>query len=149
MIEGVKILPKKQIFDERGKIMHMVRNDDPNFTKFGEIYFSYTHPNTVKAWHLHKKMTVNYVCVFGKIKLVLFDDRAKSKTKGEIQEIFLTTENYCLVSVPPLVWNGFKSIENESSIIANCSDIPHDSNEMIRKPSNDKYFNYDWEIKLK
>ena len=45
MIEGVKIIPKKQIIDERGKIMHMMRNDDPNFTKFGEIYFSYSHPN--------------------------------------------------------------------------------------------------------
>tara|TARA_B100000401_G_C52363411_1_gene511419 strand:- start:30 stop:479 length:450 start_codon:yes stop_codon:yes gene_type:complete len=148
MIEGVKIFPKKQIIDERGKIMHMMRNDDVNFTKFGEIYFSYSHPNTVKAWHLHKRMTVNYVCVVGKIKLVLFDDRIKSKTKGVLQEIFLTTENYSLVSVPPGIWNGFKSIENKFSIIANCSDIPHDSEEMQRKPFDDPYFNYSWDIKF-
>ena len=148
MIDGVKIIPKKQIIDERGKIMHMLRSDDENFTNFGEIYFSYTHPNTVKAWHLHKRMTVNYVCVVGKIKLVLFDDREKSKTSGELQEIFLTTENYNLVSVPPGIWNGFKSIENKFSIIANCSDIPHDPGEMLRKPFNDKYFNYDWNVKL-
>ena len=148
MIEGVKIFPKKQIIDERGKIMHMVRNDDKNFTKFGEIYFSYSNPNTVKAWHLHKRMTVNYVCVVGKIKLVLFDDRKNSKTRGEIQEIFMTTENYNLVSVPPGVWNGFKSIENKFSIIANCSDIPHDPEEMLRKPFDDPYFNYSWDIKF-
>jgi len=148
MIDGVKIIPKKQIIDERGKIMHMIRNDDDNFTKFGEIYFSYSHPNTVKAWHLHKSMTVNYVCVIGKIKLVLFDDRKLSPTKGQLQEIFLTTENYSLVSVPPGIWNGFKSIENKFSIIANCSDIPHDPNEMLRKPYNDKYFNYNWEVKI-
>ena len=60
MIEGVKIYPKKQIFDERGKIMHMLRKDDENFKKFGEIYFSVTYPNVVKAWHLHNKMTINY-----------------------------------------------------------------------------------------
>jgi len=148
MIEGVKIIPKKQIIDERGKIMHMMRNDDPNFTKFGEIYFSYSHPNTVKAWHLHKKMTVNYVCVVGKIKLVLFDDRPESSTKGKLQEIFLTTENYSLVSVPPKVWNGFKSIENKFSIISNCSDIPHEAEEMSRRPFDDPYFNYNWSIKL-
>lgn len=148
MIEGVKIIPKKQIIDERGKIMHMMRNDDPNFTKFGEIYFSYSHPNTVKAWHLHKRMTVNYVCVIGKIKLVLFDDRPESSTKGELQEIFLTTENYSLVTVPARVWNGFKSVENKFSIIANCSDIPHDTEEMARKPFDDPYFNYNWNIKL-
>jgi len=149
MIEGVKIHIKKQIFDERGKIMHMMRNDDPNFTKFGEIYFSYTHPNTIKAWHLHKRMTVNYVCIFGKIKLVLYDDRENSKTKGLIEEIFLTPENYFLVSVPPLVWNGFKSIANESSMIANFADLPHDPDEMLRKPFDDKYFNYDWNMKIK
>ena len=149
MIDGVKIIPKKQIIDERGKIMHMLRSDDEHFKKFGEIYFSFTHPNTVKAWHLHKKMTVNYVCVMGKIKLVLFDDRKNSSTLGRIDEIFLSTDNYFLVSVPPLVWNGFKSIENKSSIIANCSDIPHDPNEMVRKPYDDKYFKYDWKINLK
>lgn len=148
MIEGVKIIKKNQIIDERGKIMHMIRNDDEHFTKFGEIYFSYTHPNTVKAWHLHKKMTVNYACIIGKIKLVLFDDRPGSKTKGTLQEIFLTTDNYNLISVPPNVWNGFKSIESKFAIIANCSDIPHDPNEMIRKPYNDPYFNYDWNMKI-
>ena len=148
MIEGVNIIPKKQIIDERGKIMHMIRNDDKNFTKFGEIYFSYSNPNTVKAWHLHKRMTVNYVCVVGKIKLVLFDDRKNSKTRGEIQEIFMTTENYNLVSVPPGVWNGFKSIENKFSIIANCSDIPHEAEEMSRRPFDDPYFNYSWDIKF-
>ena len=148
MIDGVKIIPKKQIIDERGKIMHMIRNDDDNFTKFGEVYFSYSHPNTVKAWHLHKRMTVNYVCVVGKIKLVLFDDRINSKTKGVLQEIFLTTENYSLVSVPPGIWNGFKSVENKFSIIANCSDIPHDPDEMQRKSFDDPYFNYSWDMKF-
>ena len=43
MIDGVKIIPKKQIIDERGKIMHMIRNDDEHFTKFGEVYFSYAN----------------------------------------------------------------------------------------------------------
>ena len=149
MIDGDQIIKKKQIIDERGKIMHMLRNDDKNFTKFGEIYFSYSNPNTVKAWHLHKSMTVNYACVIGKIKLVLMDDRPLSPTKGLLEEIFLTTENYSLVSVPPGIWNGFKSIENKFSVIANCSDIPHDPNEMIRRPFDDPYFKYSWNIKLR
>ena len=149
MIDGIRIIPKKQIIDERGKIMHMMRNDDENFNKFGEIYFSYSHPNTVKAWHLHKKMTLNYVCVVGKVKLVLFDGRDESLTKGNLQEIFLTTENYSLISVPPGIWNGFKSDENKFSIIDNFKDIPHDPEEMLRKPFDDPYFNYNWNIKLK
>ena len=117
MIQGVKLTPLRQIIDERGKVMHMLREDSEIFDHFGEIYFSCTNPGAIKAWHLHKRMTVNYVCVVGKIKLVLFDDRSNSKTKNVLQEIFLTTENYTLVSVPPGIWNGFKSIENKFSII--------------------------------
>ena len=67
---------------------------------------------------------------------------------SELQEIFLTTENYSLVTVPARVWNGFKSVENKFSIIANCSDIPHEAEEMSRKPFDDPYFNYNWNIKL-
>ena len=149
MIKGVKIIKKKQILDERGKIMHMLSIKDKEFKKFGEIYFSCTYPRSIKAWHLHKKMTINYAIIVGKIKLVLFDDRKNSPTKGKIQEIFMSSENYSLVSIPPLIWNGFKSIENKTSIIANCSDIPHDEAEIVRKKYNDPSIPYDWKMKFK
>ena len=144
MIEGVKITPLKQIFDERGKVMHMMKDSSPEFNKFGEIYFSCTNPNAVKAWHLHKKMTLNYAVVSGAIKCVLYDDRSESKTKGQIEEYFMSPENYYLLTVPPLIWNGWKSIGNNVSIVANCSDIPHDKKEIIRLPYNDLKFPYKW-----
>ena len=122
----------------------MLRNDDKNFTKFGEIYFSSVNPNKIKAWHLHKSMTLNYVAVSGSIKLVLFDDRKDSRTKGTLDEIILSDENYFLVSIPPLIWNGFCSANKDSAILANCSDIPHDKEEIIRIPFNDKKIPYKW-----
>lgn len=144
-IEGVQLFEKKIISDERGKILHMLRSDDKNFKKFGEIYFSYVYPNQVKAWHLHKKMNLNYVSVYGKIKLVLYDDREKSSTKGMVQEIHISNENHLLISIPPLVWNGFCAADNNLAILANCSDIPHDKEEIIRVSYNDPKFPYDWE----
>ena len=74
-----------------------------NFSKFGEIYFSYTYPGAVKAWHRHKQMTLNYAAVFGKIKLVLFDDRKNSPTFNQIQEIYLSDEDYFTVTIPPMI----------------------------------------------
>ncbi|MDA8764934.1 dTDP-4-dehydrorhamnose 3,5-epimerase family protein [Candidatus Pelagibacter bacterium] len=145
-IIGIKIIKKKVISDHRGKIMHMMRSDDSYFKRFGEIYFSQVFPKKIKAWHLHKKMTLNYVAVFGKIKLVLYDDRRKSKTKGKIQEIFLSEKEHKLVIIPPFIWNGFCSAGKGKAIIANCSDIPHDKNEIIRLPHNDKSFPYNWKI---
>ena len=149
MIDGVKITKKKQFIDERGKIMRMLRVDDEEFVKFGEIYFSFTYPGAIKAWHKHKKMTLTYAAISGKIKLVLFDDRKNSPTKGKLEEIFLSDEDYFTITIPPLIWNGFKSIENKSAIIANCTDVPHFEEEIERKDYNDSSIPYDWGIQLK
>lgn len=146
MIDGVTITPLRQIFDERGKVMHMLREDSSVFSHFGEIYFSCTYPGAIKAWHLHKRMTLNYAAVHGAIKCVLFDDRPSSKTFGEINEFFLSPENYCLLTVPPLIWNGWKGIGAETSIVANCATLAHDPDEIDRKPAFDPSIPYDWQI---
>jgi dTDP-4-dehydrorhamnose 3,5-epimerase len=126
MIEGVKVKPLKKICDERGMIMHMLRCDDPDFKQFGEIYFSCVYPGVIKGWHYHKEMTLNYAVVKGTIKLALYDDRQDSPTKGEIMEICMGDNNYVLVTIPPRVWNGFKGIGTDMSIVANCATHPHD-----------------------
>ena len=147
MIEGVRITPLTQILDERGKIMHMLRCDSENFIRFGEIYFSCVFPGVIKGWHIHTKMTLNYAVPHGHIKLVLYDDREGSLTKGLIQEIFLGPDNYCLVTIPPLVWNGFKGYGDEMAIVANLSDIPHDPDEIGRKEPFDPSIPYTWDLK--
>lgn len=149
MIEGVIVTTLRQIFDERGKVMHMLREDSPIFSRFGEIYFSCTYPGAIKAWHLHKQMMLNYAVIYGEIKCVLFDDRPDSKTRGCVEELFLSPENYCLVTVPPLIWNGWKGIGDKVSIVANCATIPHDPNEIERKSAFDVSIPYDWEIQHK
>jgi dTDP-4-dehydrorhamnose 3,5-epimerase len=147
MIDGVVIKPLRKIPDERGCVMHMLRNDDPLFEKFGEIYFSTVYPGLIKGWHLHKKMTINYAVVAGSIKLVLYDDRPDSKTKGQLQEIFIGENNYCLVKVPPMVWNGFKGVGTVQAIVANCASIPHDPTEIVRMNPFDKKIPYNWDVK--
>lgn len=147
MIDGVVVTPLKQIVDERGKVMHMLRADAPGFRGFGEIYFSTVHPGAIKGWHIHKKMTLNYTVPHGLIKFVLYDDRAGSATHGELQELFLGPDNYCLVTVPPLVWNGFKGVGAEPAIVANCASIAHDPDEIDRRDPFDPRIPYDWALK--
>lgn len=146
MIDGVIITPLKQILDERGKIMHMLRSDAPHFKGFGEVYFSCVYPGAIKGWHVHSRMTLNYAVPHGRIKFVLYDDRPESPTKGELQELFLGPDNYCLVTVPPFVWNGFKGIGTEMAIVANCTDISHDPAEIDRLDPFDPKIPYCWDI---
>ena len=147
MIDGVILTPLRQIFDERGKVMHMLRKDSPTFSQFGEIYFSCTHPGVIKAWHLHREMTLNYAVIYGQIKFVLFDDRADSHTRGEVQEFFISPENYFLVTVPPLIWNGFKGVGTKTAIVANCATLPHSADELERRPAFDSSIPYDWGLR--
>lgn len=146
-IDGVYVEPLKKIPDERGCILHMLRRDDPLYEEFGEIYFSVVYPNVVKGWHLHKQMTLNYAVISGMIKLVLFDNRDGSPTKGNLRELFIGEDDYCLVKIPPLIWNGFKGIGEKKSIVANLASIPHDPDEIIRKDPFSEDIPYEWKIK--
>ena len=146
MIDGVRITPLRQILDERGAILHMLRADAPHFEQFGEIYFSMVHPGVVKAWHIHDRMTLNYAVPMGAIKMVLFDDRPSSPTKGELMELFIGERNYQLVTVPPGVWNGFKGIGVHPSLVANCATLPHDPAEIRRMDPASNHIPYDWSL---
>lgn len=147
MIDGAIIKQLKKIPDERGTIMHMMRADDPLFEQFGEIYFSTVYPGAIKGWHMHKEMTLNYAVVLGMIKLVLYDEREGSPTKGQVQEIFVGWDNYCLVKIPPMVWNGFKGIGTTLAIVANLATIPHRPDEIERLDPLDKRIPYNWELR--
>jgi dTDP-4-dehydrorhamnose 3,5-epimerase len=92
-------------------------------------------------------MTLNYAVPFGHIKFVLYDDRPDSPTKGRVEELFTGPDNYCLITVPPMVWNGFKGIGTVPALVANCATVPHDPNEIRRMNYNDASIPYDWEIK--
>jgi dTDP-4-dehydrorhamnose 3,5-epimerase len=124
--------------------MHMLRCDDPHFERFGEIYFSVVRPGVVKGWHLHRRMTLNYAVPVGRVRLVLFDDRERSPTRGKLEEILLGGEDYRLVRIPPGIWNGVLGLGGTPSVIANCATEPHDPDEIMRRPAADARIPYAW-----
>jgi dTDP-4-dehydrorhamnose 3,5-epimerase len=146
-VEGVEVIPLRRIPDERGTIFHMLRADDPHFREFGEIYFASLYPGVVKGWHLHHEMTLNYTCIYGRIKLVCFDDRDGSATRGNAMEVFLGPDNYSLVIIPPKVWNGMKGMAHDYSIVANCATHPHDPTKSERIDPFDDSIPYDWAVR--
>jgi dTDP-4-dehydrorhamnose 3,5-epimerase len=147
MIKGVAVHPLRRIPDERGMVMHMLRADAPHFERFGEVYFSTVYPNVVKGWHLHRRMSLNYAVVSGMIKLVLYDDREDSPTRSEVMELFVGDQNYVLVTVPPLVWNGFKGVGTAPAIVANCATVPHDPTEIERLDPWSERIPYSWDLR--
>jgi dTDP-4-dehydrorhamnose 3,5-epimerase len=125
-IEGVRTKPLKLIPDERGWLMEILRNDEPDFfTRFGQTYVSATYPGVVKAWHYHRQQVDFFACVAGMVKLVLVDTRPDSPTNGAINEFFIGMQNPMGVVVPKLVYHGWKCISTEMALVINVPTEPY------------------------
>lgn len=146
-IHDVVVTPLRRIPDERGAVLHMLREDADHFERFGEIYFSTVNPGAIKAWHLHTEMTLNYAVPVGMIKLVCHDDRDGSPTRGVTQELYVGELDYVLVTIPYGVWNGFKGISTQPALVANCATTPHRPDEIQRRDPFDATIGYDWAIR--
>jgi len=143
-IDGVIIRPLRKIPDERGTIMHGVRSDNI-LNDFGEVYFKKLYAGVVNGWHVHETLFLNYICIFGMIKLVLYDMRKDSPTKGKLQEIFFGDDNYCLVHIPPGIANGSKGLWSPYSISVNVSSEPHNPEiKYLRIDPHSREIPYDW-----
>ena len=139
-INDVLVTELPQIVDERGAVLHHMRSDASEFAHFGECYFSETLPGVVKAWKRHREMTLNLIVPLGKIKFVMFDDRKGSNNR--FQEVIISKENYCRLTVPPMIWMGFKGLSSFKSILLNIASIPHNPKEVDKKEI-DK-IEFDW-----
>lgn len=147
MIEGVIVTTLDRSPDDRGCVSHIMKITDSEFTEFGEVYCSSVYPGVVKGWHLHNKMTLNYVVISGLIRFVLYDDRQESSTRGVIHEIYMGDRNYVRVTVPPRVWNGFKGLGSKESFVINFTDLAHDPEEIQRCDPHGDLISYDWSDK--
>jgi len=141
MIKGVVITRLNVIDTLGGNVMHGMKETDVGYAGFGEVYFSQVDKGIIKAWKRHKEMTLNLIVPVGEIKFVLFDDRDESNTR--FQEVIISRENYCRLTVPPMVWMGFQGLSNDGSMLLNIANIEHNPSEVDRLGINK--INYDWE----
>jgi dTDP-4-dehydrorhamnose 3,5-epimerase len=134
-IDGLRITPLRIIADDRGAVMHMLRADSAEFTRFGECYFSEVNPGAVKAWKRHRTQAQNLAVPVGRIRVVVFDGREGSPTVGNRSMLELgRPDAYVRLSIPPLLWYGIMGLGTAAALIVNCPDLPHDPNESEMLP---------------
>ena len=148
MISGVVFKELRTFTDERGYFREILRVTDDVFHEgFGQCSHSMMFDGVAKAWHLHQEMALNYAVPVGNIKMVLFDDREGSGTRGQLMEIFTGPDDYKLIHVPPRVWNGFKGIGTVPALVANCATVGHSRDEIVRLDPFSGRIPYDWALK--
>jgi dTDP-4-dehydrorhamnose 3,5-epimerase len=149
MIEGVQVRKLRLIPDERGFLLEMMRNDWPEFVKFGQAYVTAVYPGVVKGWHYHKIQTDHFVCIHGMAKVVLYDGREGSPTHGEVNEFFMGPLNPIMLTIPQGVYHGFKGIHQEMTLIVNVPSELYDYQhpDEYRLPAHSTEIPYDWSRK--
>jgi len=146
MIDGVKVKQLKVIPDERGRLMEILREDDDIFLRFGQVYLTTGYPGVVKAWHYHKVQNDHFCVVKGMMKVVLYDAREGSPTKGEVNEFFMGEHRPILLRIPPLVYHGFKTVSQEEALLINVSTqvYKHDGPDEFRVHPHENDIPYKW-----
>ncbi|MDK9700895.1 MAG: dTDP-4-dehydrorhamnose 3,5-epimerase family protein [bacterium] len=150
LIDGVVVVKLRKIADERGHLMEILRNDDPHFEKFGQVYITTNYPGVVKGWHYHAKQTDFATCVHGMIKMALYDARNGSPTFGTVNEFFIGEHSPIAVKIPAGVYHGWKGISHYPSITVNTVTevYNYENPDEFRKDWKDPEIPYDWDIKM-
>lgn len=144
-IQGVSLLELKQISDARGSVLHMLRCDDPAFTRFGECYFSEVLPGAIKAWKYHSEQTQNLAVPVGRLRFVIFDARESSASRGNLQIMELgRPDAYSRLTIPPGLWYGFACVGDVAALLVNCADLPHHPSESQVRAMDDPLIPYRW-----
>jgi len=146
LIGGVQVRKLRFIPDERGYLMEMLRSDWPEFDRFGQSYVTACYPGAVKAWHCHKRQWDHLVCVSGMAKVVLYDPRQESATRGRINEFHMGELNPMLVKIPPLVYHGFTAEGGDRALVVNFPTELYNYNEPDESclPYDEPSIPYSW-----
>lgn len=144
-IDGVVITALREISDERGSVLHMLRCDAPEFVRFGECYFSELLPGAIKAWKRNMNQTQHLAAPVGRVRLVIYDDRESSQTRRTLLVLELgRPDAYVRVRIPPGVWYGFACVGPTAALLANCSDLPHDPSTNELRSQDELEIPYAW-----
>ncbi len=149
MIKDVKLEPLVTHVDDRGYLTEILRITDEHFTKFGQIYLVGSPArNTIRAWHKHEILWDWFFISHGTAKFALSDDRVNSPTYKEINTFVIGERNPGLLTVPPGVFHGWMSLEDNTQLISTASEVYDMENpDEVRVPYDS--FDYDWSVKFK
>lgn len=145
-MQGVFVAALKLIPNERGRLMEVQSSDDPNCPGIAQVYVTQSFRHVVKAWYRHSRQIDQIAVVSGLVKLVLYDDRENSRTRGELCEIILGELAPKLVRIPPGVWHGFKAIGNQDAFLLHLNSTAFSAADPDeeRRPPDDPLIPYRW-----
>ncbi len=127
LIDGLQIREVKNIVTGNGMTTEIFRQEWPEFNEtVRHILYVTFRPGVVSAWHCHEQHFDAVFVVHGSIQAAVFDDREGSPTRGMVNHFNLSRARPTLVVLPPLVWHGFRNLEQSGSAFIGFFDKAYD-----------------------
>ena len=124
MIRDVAKIDLVAHLDDRGYLIEIIRATDPHFTKFGQVYLVGNFAQgTIRAFHKHKALWDWFFISHGAAKFILIDDRGDCPTYKEQDVFVVSSRNPSLIVVPPGVYHGWMSLEDDTQMISTASEV--------------------------
>ena len=119
-IEGVVVERLTPLVDHRGTLTEVIDFDRPFWSE--PVVYSYLftiRPGRIKGWGMHEHQADRYFVVTGDVRVVLYDDRSGSRTRGRFWQAFFTDESRGLVRIPPGVWHADQNWGERDAMVVN------------------------------
>jgi len=130
-ITGVKNIAAKVFKNQKGDLIKFISKKNLHFKSFGEIYFNEINYKKKKGWIKHKRNQCVFTVAYGEIDFKLIDDRKKSKTFGNENNITLNKKKHSILIIPPGIWFSFTTLKKKS-ILVNLINSVHSDNEILK-----------------
>jgi dTDP-4-dehydrorhamnose 3,5-epimerase len=127
MIKDVELIPLAVHMDDRGYLIEIARHIDDKephgiVHQFGQVYLvGDMSSGTVRAFHKHHELWDWFFISHGSAKFVLVDDREDSPTRDEMMTIVSSERKPTLIVVPPGVYHGWMSLEDDTQMVSIAS----------------------------
>jgi len=121
-IKGLETIFLQVNLDDRGYLFEIIHNYD--IPKFGQVY-AVGDPvrGTIRAFHKHEILWDYFCIIKGSAKFVFVDDRKDSQTYKQQEVVVLSEKVPRVVIVPPGVYHGWMSLEDDTIMISVGSEL--------------------------
>jgi len=112
-IHDVQCFERPNIVTRNGVTAELYRADwGVGSAQLAQILHVSLRPAAISAWHQHRLQTDHIFCILGALKLVIFDDRPDSPSRGVVDEYLLHPARPQLLVVPPYLWHGLQNLDS-------------------------------------
>ena len=124
MIDKVSVEPAKYVVtkdhsgDENGFLIEMFKDGDKTV-----VYLSAATPGAFKGYHLHRVRAARYVCLRGRMRIILYQRRGDGWVR---EEHILDAAEPKRLFIPKNVATGLENIGDGEGWLVNYPDPPYD-----------------------